>query len=309
VSTSAPAVHAAKALSSDIAGEVFVPGDPGYDQARRAWNLEVDLRPAAVVFPESAAEVVRAVRFARSLGMRIAPQSTGHGASALESLEGAMLLKLSPMRRVDIDRFARTARAEAGAEWQDVTVPAGAVGLAALAGTSPNVGVTGYTLGGGMGWLARRYGLAANSVTAVEIVTPDSRLVRADAEHEPDLLWAVKGGGGSVGVVTALEMRLYSVGAVYAGALYFPIQRAAEVLHAWRGWTDTAPDEVTSIGRILRVPPLPELPEALRGRAFAVVEAAYLGGPRAGARLMRPLEELGPSSTPSRRFPPRRSRD
>ena len=186
------------------------------------------------------------------------------------------------------------ARAEAGALWQDVTVPAGEHGLAALAGTSPNVGVTGYTLGGGMGWLARRYGLAANSVTAAEIVTPDGRLRRADAEHEPDLFWAVRGGGGSVGVVTALEMTLYPVRELYAGALFFPIQRAAEVLHAWRAWTATVPDEVTSLGRILRLPPLPEVPEPLRGRAFALVEAAYLGDAGAGAALIRPLRQLGP---------------
>ena len=129
--------------------------------------------------------------------------------------------------------------------WQDVTVPAAQHGLAALAGNAATVGVTGYTLGGGLGWLARRYGLAANSVTAAELVTPDGNLVRANAGHESDLFWAVRGGGG-IGVVTALEMRLYPVGDLYAGSLFFPIARAAEVLHAWREWTDTVPDEVSS---------------------------------------------------------------
>ena len=205
-----------------------------------------------------------------------------------------MLLKTSPMRRVHINPATHTARAEAGALWQDVTVPASQHGLAALGGTSPNVGVTGYTLGGGLGWLARRYGLAANSVTAVELVTPDGRLVRADAAHEPDLFWAVRGGGGSVGVVTAIEMLLYPVRELYAGALFFPIQRTSEVLRAWREWTDTVPDEVTSIGRILRLPPLPEIPEFLRGRALAMVEAAYLGDASDGAKLFRPLRALGP---------------
>ena len=175
-----------------------------------------------------------------------------------------------------------------------MTVPAGEHGLAALAGSSPDVGVTGYTLGGGIGWLARRYGLAASSVTAAEVVTPDGRLRRADAGHDPDLLWAVRGGGGSVGVVTALEMRLYPVRELYTGALFFPIQRAAEVLHAWRAWTGTVPDEVTSLGRILRLPPLPQVPERLRGRAFTLVEAACLGDAAAGAALIRPLRRLGP---------------
>jgi FAD binding domain len=292
--SNAVADRAAEALRAAIAGDVFIPGDHGYDQARRAWNLATDQRPAAVVFAESATDVARTVRFARAQGMRIAPQGTGHGSEPLEPLQDAMLLKTSRMRQVNIDPASRTARAEAGALWQDVTVPAGEHGLAALAGSSPNVGVTGYTLGGGMGWLARRYGLAANSVTAAELVTPDGHLVRADAGREPDLFWAVRGGGGSVGVVTALQMRLYPVRDLYAGALFFPIQRSAEVLHAWRAWTGTVPDEVTSLGRILRLPPLPEVPEPLRGRAFALVEAAYLGDAGTGAELTQPLRQLGP---------------
>src|SRR5215475_1138799 len=281
-------------LRAAVTGGIFAVGDAGYDRARQAWNLAVDERPAIVVMAESATDVVQAVRFARAQGMRIAPQGTGHGAEPLEPLDGAMLLRTLRMRGVRIDPAARTARAEAGALWQDVTVPAGTHGLAALAGSSANVGVTGYTLGGGMGWLARRYGLAANSVTAAELVTPDGRLVRADAEHEPDLFWAVRGGGGSVGVVTALEMRLYPVRELYAGALFFPIQRSAEILRAWREWTGTVPDEVTSVGRILRFPPLPEVPEPMRGRAFALVEAAYLGDEGTGARLTEPLRQLGP---------------
>jgi FAD/FMN-containing dehydrogenase len=280
------------ALRTSIAGDVFVPGEDGYDHARQAWNLFVDQRPAAVVFAESAADVARTVKFARARALRIAPQGTGHGSPSLEPLEDAILLKTARMRGVEIDPAARTARVEAGAQWQDVAVPAGEHGLAALAGTSPDVGVTGYTLGGGIGWLARRHGLAANSVTGAEIVTPEGHRVRADADHEPDLFWAVRGGGGSVGVVTALEMTLYPVRQLYAGALFFPVERSAQVLRAWREWTGTVPDEVTSVGRILRLPPVPEVPELLRGRAFALVEAACLGD--AGAALIQPLRQLGP---------------
>ena len=283
------------ALQSSIEGDVFFPGDDGYDGARRTWNLAADQRPAAVVLAESAADVAHTIGFALAQGLRIAPQGTGHGSMALESLEGAMLLKTLRMRRVDVDPTRHIARVEAGAEWEDVTLPAGEHGLAALAGTSPDVGVTGYTLGGGLGWLARRYGLAANSVTAVEIVTPDGRLTRADGDHDPDLFWAVRGGGGSVGVVTALEITLYPIRELYAGTLFFPIQRSAEVLHAWCQWTDTVPDEVTSIGRILRLPSLPEVPMRLRGRSFVMVEAAILGDERAGAELLDPLRELGPA--------------
>jgi hypothetical protein len=280
-------------LKAAIAGRVFVPGEVGYDPGRRAWNLAVDERPAVVVEAESAADVAQAVRYARARGMRIAPQGTGHGAPPLEPLDGAMLLRTTRMRQVSVDPATRTAHAGAGAIWQDVTVPAGQHGLAPLAGSSPDVGVTGYSLGGGLGWLARRYGLAANSVTAAELVTPAGDLVRADADHEPDLFWAVRGGGG-VGVVTALEMRLYPVAELYAGDLFFPIARAAEVLHAWRDWTDTVPDEVTSLAHLLRFPPLPEVPEQLRGRAFISFEAAYLGDADAGAELIGPLRRLGP---------------
>jgi FAD/FMN-containing dehydrogenase len=286
--------EATDALRADVTGQVFVPGDPGYDQARQAWMLTVNQRPAMVVEAASTADVAAAVRFARSYGLRIAPQGTGHGAAPLEPLESALLLRTSRLRGARIDPDTRTARANAGAVWQDVAVPASDHGLAGLAGTSLDVGVTGYSLGGGLGWLARRYGLAANSVTAAEIVTPNGQLVRADPEHEPDLFWALRGGGGSVGVVTSLEMQLYPVPEVYAGVLFFPVQRAAEVLHFWREWTTSVPDEVTSIGRILRIPPLPTVPDQLRGRAFAMVEAAYVGDEGTGADLIAPVRKLGP---------------
>jgi hypothetical protein len=298
------AVRDLETLQAAVTGAVFAEGDAGYDQARQAWNLAIDERPTIVVMAESAADVAQAVRFARAHGMRIAPQCTGHGAGPRESLDGALLLRTSRMRGVRIDPVTRTARAQAGALWQDVTAPAAEHGLAALEGTSPGVGVTGYTLGGGIGWLARRFGLAANSVTAAELVTPDGRFVRTDADHEPDLFWAVRGGGGSVGVVTALEMRLYPVRELYAGALFFPIQRAAEVLHAWRAWTGSVPDEVTSLGRILRLPPLPAVPEPLRGRAFALVEAACLGDADAGSQLLGPLRRLGPELDTFAMIPP-----
>jgi hypothetical protein len=286
--------QAVASLRSAMAGDAFLPDHSGYDEARRAWNLAVDERPAVIAVVASAADVVEAVRFARAEGLRIAPQGTGHGSGPLESLASAMLIRTLPMRRVDIDPATRTVRAEAGVRWQDVAGPAAVHGLAGLAGTSPNVGVAGYTLGGGLGWLARRYGMAANSVTAADIVTPDGRLAHTDSDREPDLLWAIRGGGGSVGVVTALEMTLYPVRELYAGALFFPVQRSLPVLRAWREWTDTRPDGVTSLGRIMRVPSDPSAPEQVRGRAWVIVEAAYIGDAEAGAELFKPLRQLGP---------------
>src|SRR6185295_5504701 len=169
------------------------------------------------------------------------------------------------MRGVTIDPVARSARAEAGVLWAEVSNAAAEHGLAALAGSSPDVGVVGYTLGGGISWLARKHGLAANNVTAVELVNAEGDLIRADAENRPDLFWALRGGGGSFGVVTALEFSLFPISDVYAGTLFFPLERGTEVLRAWRRWVEDVPEEITSVGRFLQFPPIPDIPEPLRG--------------------------------------------
>ena len=284
-----------RALRLRLNGDLVLPGDPEWDAARRAWNLAVDQRPFAVALVESAADVVAVVEFARLHGLRVAPQGTGHGASSLEDLEDVILVKTERLREVEIDSEARRARVEAGAVWQDVVEPAAEQGFVVLHGSAPDVGVVGYTLGGGMGWLARSRGLSANSVAAVEVVTGEGRLVRADRDNEPDLFWAVRGGGGSFGIVTAIELELYEAPALYAGALFFPVERAGEVLHAWREWVDTVPEEVTSLGRILHLPPIPDIPEPLRGNSFVFVEAVFAGPEAEGAALVAPLRALGPA--------------
>jgi hypothetical protein len=282
------------ALRDLLDGEVVLPGDPAWDEARLAWNLAADQRPAAVVFAESVDDVVAVVDYARENGLRVTTQGTGHFANSLDSLADTVLVKTVRMRGVEIDPEARVARVEAGVLWQEVSLAAAEHGLAALAGSSADVGVVGYTLGGGLGWLARRYGLAANSVVAVELVTADGRQVRADRDNEPELFWAVRGGGGSFGVVTAVEFALYPVSEVYAGILFFPFERAKEILNAWRVWVESTPDEVTSAGRLLQFPPFPEIPEQLRGQSFVVVEAAFIGSEEDGAALLQPLRELDP---------------
>ena len=245
---------------------IIGPDDPGWDEARRAWNLAVDQRPAAVARPESADDVVAVVEVAREQGLRVAPQGTGHGALARASLERSVLVDMSRMNRVAVDPESRVARLQAGAQWQHVMGPAAEHGLAGLSGSAPDVCVTGYALGGGAGWMARRYGLAASSIRAAEVVTADHGRVRADAESEPDLLWALRGGGGSFGVVTSFELELFPVRELYGGVLFWPQERAAEVLRAWREWTATLPDEMTSLGRLLNFPPFEEVPEPFRGR-------------------------------------------
>jgi FAD/FMN-containing dehydrogenase len=273
---------------------LVLPHDPNWNEARRAWNLAVDQQPAAVALPESAEDVAAVVRWARTRGLRIAPQGTGHGAGAMGSLAHTVLVKTERMRGVEIDPERRVARVEAGVLWEEVGEAAAEHGLAALAGSSPDVGVVGYTLGGGISWLGRRYGLAANNVVAVELVNADGGHVRADAEHEPELFWALRGGGGSFGIVTALEFTLFPVHEVYAGILFFPLGRGGEVLRAWRRWVEGVSDEVTSLGRFLQIPRIPDIPEHLRGKSFVVIEAACLLEASEAEELMRPLRALGP---------------
>jgi FAD/FMN-containing dehydrogenase len=208
------------------------------------------------------------------------------------------------MRVVEIDADARRARAQAGAMWADVAGPAAEHGLAALAGSSHDVGVVGYSLGGGLSWLARKLGLAANSVTAIQLVTADGRVMVTDAHHDPDLFWALRGGGGNFGVVTAIEFELYEVTEVYAGMLAFPWERAREVLRAWRDWTRTAPEEITTAARILQVPPLPEIPEPFRGRGLVVIDGAYLGDEADAIEALAALRALGPEVDTFATMPP-----
>jgi hypothetical protein len=282
-------------LSAGLTGEVVLPGQPRFDQARRAFNLAADQEPAAVVFAESAHDVAAAIMFAADHGLRIAAQGTGHNAMPLGPLTDTILLKTERMHRIQIDPLARIARVEAGTVWLDVVQAAAEYGLAALAGSSPNVGVTGYTLGGGLSFLGRKYGLSAANVRAIDVVTADGQLRRADSEHEPDLFWALRGGGGSFGVVTALELRLFPVTQVYAGILWYPLERGPEVLHAWRDLTRGAvPDELTTVGRYLRLPPVPEIPAEIRGKSFVLVEAFHLGDPAQADDLLAPLRALGP---------------
>ncbi|HEV8220017.1 MAG TPA: FAD-binding oxidoreductase, partial [Streptosporangiaceae bacterium] len=282
-------------LDPTLAGKILLPSDDGFDEARRAWNLAVDQRPAAVGFPESAAEVAAAIRYAAGRGLRVAAQSTGHNAGPLGALDDTVLLRTGRMRGMQINPRTRTARVEAGVVWLDVVHAAAAHGLAALAGSSPDVGVAGYTLGGGLSFLGRKFGLAASNVTAIELVTAGGRIVRADHDHEPDLFWALRGGGGSFGVVTAIEFRLFPLIHAYAGVLWYPIERGAEVLHAWAGLTRSGPpDELTTVGRFLNFPPLPQVPEPVRGKSFVVVEAYHVGDQARADELLAPLRALGP---------------
>jgi hypothetical protein len=239
--------------------------DDGYEQACAAWNLHANLRPAAVVTATTVAEVQAAVRMAGALGLRVAPFTTGHLATALPHLHDTILLRTELGRHVDVDPAARRAVIPAGALWEDVVDAVAPHGLAVAHGSSPDVGVVGYVLGGGLSFYARRHGLAANHVVALEVVCADGELRHVDEHEHADLFWALRGGGGNFGVVTAVVLDLLPYAEVFAGNAFWPIADAAVVLAAWAQWTRTAPASVTTSARLLRLPPIPAVPEPLRG--------------------------------------------
>jgi hypothetical protein len=301
-----PAVNeAASPLRGLLDGRVHLPGDPGYDAARVAWNLAVDQRPAAVALPRTAAEVATVVRLAAEAGLRVAPQSTGHNAGPLAAhgLDDVVIVRTSEMSTAVADPARGIVRVEGGAVWEPAVEAAAAHGRAVLHGSSPDVGVAGYTLGGGIGWYSRKLGLAANSLTAVELVIADGTLVRADATTNAELFWAVRGGGGSFGVVTALEFATFDIQSAYAGFLLWDLSRIEPVLREWSAWAPTAPEEITTSFRAMRLPPLPELPEFLRGRAIVVVDGAVLGSDERGQELLAGLRALQPEVDTFGRMP------
>jgi FAD/FMN-containing dehydrogenase len=282
------------AAATDTPEVLVFPHDENWNEARMAWNLAVEQTPAAVALPRTPRDVAEVVKWARARGYRIAAQGTGHNANPLAADESVVLVKTHLMRQVSIDAEHHVARAQAGAQWGDVVPAAAAHGLAALAGSSHDVGVVGYMLGGGLSFLARRYGLASNRVLAIEYVDADGELQRADRHQNAGVFWAMRGGGGAFGVVTAIEFELFAIPTVYAGALFFPIERAAEVLHAWREWTYDAPESITSVGRVLRFPPLPDLPPHLSGKSFALIEIISLERAPDADELIAPLRSLVP---------------
>ncbi|GAB2577520.1 oxidoreductase [Paractinoplanes abujensis] len=248
----------------------FRPGDPGYDTYRKALNPALDPRPARIVRAGRAHDVREAVSAARTAGLPLAVQATGHGTHVAH--DGALLLHTGAMTSVLIDPGRRVARVAPGARWRDVLAASAPFGLAPLSGSSPDVGVTGYTLGGGLGWLARAHGLAADSVLSARIVTADGELRTAG----PDLLWALRGGGGSFGVVTSLEFRLHPVADVFAGTVTFPRERAADTLAFYRKWIDRIPDTLSTA-------------IVLGNDNTMTIKALYAGDAPTGARLLAPL--------------------
>jgi hypothetical protein len=259
----------------------------GYDEARQGFQRRDPHRPEVIFQVSSATEIEEAVRYAIDHDLRIAVQAAGHGLTA--GIDGGVLIATSAFNGVTVDATTKTAWIEAGATWRDVLAATTPYGLAPLSGSAPGVGAISYTLGGGLGLMARKFGYAADRVRRIEVVTTDG--VLRNAEDDPDLFWALRGGGGNFGVVTGIEVELFDVPTLFGGSLYFDLAEHPTVPEVWREWTRSVPEEVTSAIAILPIPNIPQVPAAVRGKYIAQVQLAILGD--GGEDLIKPLRAIG----------------
>jgi FAD/FMN-containing dehydrogenase len=281
-------------LREAIRGEVVMPGDGGYAEAARVWNGAHDgQHPAIIVRCAGTADVIAAVGFARSNGLTIAVRGGGHSVAGFSTSDGGIVIDLSSMNAVSVDPVARRASVCGGAVWADVDHETQAHGLATTGGLVSSTGVAGFTLGGGIGWTMRKFGLACDNLAAAEVVTADGRLVRASETENADLLWGLRGGGGNFGIVTRFEFDLHQLGPeIYAGPVFYPAEDAFDLLRAFRDWSEDAPEEITAVVNLTSAPPLPVIPEAWHGRKVVAFIAASTGPVEQGAALVAPVRDV-----------------
>jgi FAD/FMN-containing dehydrogenase len=281
-------------LVTELRGDVLGPGDSQYDSARTIWNAMIDRRPALIVRPMGVADVMRAIRFAREHNLPIAVKGGGHNIAGLAIADGALVLDFSRMKSVRIDPKTRRALVEPGATLHDFDHEAQAFGLATPLGINSTTGVAGLTLGGGFGWLTRKHGMTVDNLISAHVVTADGTLVRAAADENPDLFWAIRGGGGNFGVVTSFEFQLHPVGPqVFAGLLVFPLAEAAGILQKYRTFVDSAPDDLSVWVVLRQAPPLPFLPTDVHGKDVVVLAICHAGDIQQGEKLIQPLRGFG----------------
>ncbi len=279
-----------ESLRQNVSGAVLTPADNGYDAARACWNLFIDQRPNLIVMAASENDVVAAVRYANSTNMPVTVQATGHGQP--KTCGGGILINTANLNAVVIDSGARQARIGAGVRWQDVIDAAHVHGLAPVSGSSPHVGVVGFTIGGGYGITSRRHGLAIDNVREVRIVIPNGEVRVASAEENSELFHAVLGAGGSFGVVTQMTIDLHDHARVFGGSVMFDASRAREVYAAYSEWTAALPDEVSSALHLMNFPPVPFIPEFLHGRSMAIVIACVCASPEQAEEWLQPIRSL-----------------
>ena len=285
---------AVKELEGSFRGELVRSEDDTYDEHRKIWNGSIDRYPALIARCAGVADVIAAVRFARRAGLVVAVRSGGHSFPGQSLCDGGIVIDLGLMKGIRVDPEARTARAQAGVLLGELDRETQAFGLAVPAGIVTHTGLAGLTLGGGIGWLMRKYGLTVDQLLAVDLITADGKFVKASEKENPDLFWGVRGGGGNFGIVTEFEFRLNPVGpVVLAGPIFWPMEESANVLRFYRDWITDVPDELTTVVVHRRMPPLPIVPADLHGKPVVAVICCYAGPVEEGERVVRPMKEFG----------------
>jgi FAD/FMN-containing dehydrogenase len=281
-------------LEASFGGQLVQPADPSYDDDRRIWNGSIDRFPALIARCAGVADVMAAVRFAREAGLRVAVRGGGHSFPGLSVCDGGIVIDLSPMRGIRVDPEARTARAQAGVLLGELDRETQAFGLAVPSGIVTHTGVAGLTLGGGIGWIMRKYGLTVDQLIGVDVVTAEGEFVKASETENPDLFWGIRGGGGNFGIVTEFEFRLNPLGpTVLAGPVFWPMEQSPAVLRFYRDWIAEAPDELMTLVVHRKAPPLPFVPAELHGKPVVAVVCCYAGPVEEGERVLRPLKAFG----------------
>ena len=282
-------------FGAQLRGRIIRSPDSEYETARRVWNGMIDKHPAIIVRCAGVSDVVAAVNFARDHSLTVAVRGGGHNVAGNAVCDGGMVIDLSEMKGIRVDGASRTVRAEPGLTWAEFDRETQQFGLATTGGLVSSTGIAGFTLGGGIGWLARKYGLACDNLRSVDIVTADGAVLTANPIEHADLFWGIRGGGGNFGVVTSFEFGLYSVGPiVLGGAVFHPLSRARDVLRFYREFAASTPDELTTLVAIITAPPLPFIPADLQGKPAIAIAACYAGAPEGGQAVVQPLRDFGP---------------
>ncbi|MFN8558999.1 MAG: FAD-binding oxidoreductase [Dehalococcoidia bacterium] len=289
---SSDALDPLDALRLRLRGPLIAPTHDDYDRARTAYWSHVNRRPALIVRAQDEVDVIAAVEYARDTGAPLAVRSGGHGFAGHGLVDDGIVIDLSAMKALRIDPVRRIARVQPGRTWLDYAEQAQAYGLATTSGDVGSVGVGGLTVGGGVGWMVRKYGLTIDHLRSVEVVTADGRLLRASADEHADLFWAVRGGGGNFGVLTALELRLEPAGTILGGGVFYPATDGARLIRAAAAYAAQAPDELTTMVMVMRAPALPFIPAERVGDLVALVAFCYVGDLAEGERVVAPLRTL-----------------
>jgi FAD/FMN-containing dehydrogenase len=282
-------------LRDALRGELVLPGDAAYDEARSVWNGMIDRRPALIARCTGASDVIAAIGFARSEGLTVAVRGGSHNVAGNATCDGGLVIDLSPMKAVRVDAEARTVRAQGGVTWGELDRETQAFGLATTGGLVTSTGVAGFTLGGGIGWLMRKHGLACDNLISADLVTADGQTIRASETENAELLWGLRGGGGNFGIVTEFEFRLHPVAQVLGGLLAWPAEAARDVLRFWREWVRDTPDEVCTMAAFLYAPPEPFVPPEVQGTPIFAIACCHLDLEGSAEDDLRPLRDLGPA--------------